>query len=473
MARGKRKSGDGTVRLRKDGRWEGRIIIGYDENNLPKTKNVLAKTKSECIEKLEQLKSICIVSTSDNCKSDMSFGEWMDFWYRTYSKPKLRSTTQQGYENHIYKHIIPTLGQIPLNQLSQNDLQQFYAKLKTNGRITRTDIYGNGLSDRSIRACHACCRSALDKAVSERLIKSNPAEDCKLPPKKSKGMQILTPAEMQWLLIQAKEEGFYEMFLLDLATGMRRGELLALQWDDINFQTGKLRISKQVRFENGNMLLSTPKTKASIRTIILPQSILNILQEYQCTVNSRWLFPSPVKRDAPRDPTACRKKLSQILEHADCKHVRFHDLRHTFATTALEHGMDMKTLASTMGHSTVATALDIYTHTTDAMRIEAANKIDRKIGGVKPTAENQASTNAKQEKPTAGKFEPFVGKVRKRGTGCISQINDHLWEGRYSQRINGKRTSKNVYAQTRDECELKLAELIQAMKAEKAAGCTA
>ena len=114
----------GTVRLRKDGRWEGRVVIGYDEKNLPKTKNVLAKTKSECVEKLKQLQEQYAPPKSDKIKLEMPFGEWMDFWYQNYSKPKLRPTTRSGYEGRIYRHIISELGNIPLDQLTQNDLQQ-------------------------------------------------------------------------------------------------------------------------------------------------------------------------------------------------------------------------------------------------------------------------------------------------------------------------------------------------------------
>ena len=105
----KRKNGEGTVRLRKDGRWEGRVVIGYDEKGLPKTKNVLAKTKGECIEKLKQLQEQYAPPKSDKIKPEMPFGDWIDFWYQNYSKPKLRATTRAGYENRIYLHIIPEL----------------------------------------------------------------------------------------------------------------------------------------------------------------------------------------------------------------------------------------------------------------------------------------------------------------------------------------------------------------------------
>ena len=129
MAR-KRKAGDGTVRQRKDGRWEGRIVIGYDDNGYPKTKNVLAKTKKECLEKLQKLKEECGGQTPAKVRSEMPFGDWLKYWYENHSKPKIRPTTQKTYEDRIRLHIIPEIGSIPLNKLTQNDLQQFYGRIK-------------------------------------------------------------------------------------------------------------------------------------------------------------------------------------------------------------------------------------------------------------------------------------------------------------------------------------------------------
>ena len=224
----KRKYGEGSIFLRKDGRWEGRVVIGYDEKGNPKTKNVLAKTQGECKEKLAALKEQC-GRTTDKLKPDMPFGDWLDFWYQNFSKPKIRVTTQLSYEGRIYTHIIPEIGKIPLNKLAQNDLQQFYARLKRGGRKRFVEQYGEGLSDRMVRSCHATCRTALEKAVVEGLIRTNPAIGCKLPPKKAKEMQVLTEAEITRFLIQAKSEGYYELFLLELTTGMRRGEILGLK----------------------------------------------------------------------------------------------------------------------------------------------------------------------------------------------------------------------------------------------------
>jgi len=146
----KRKNGEGTLRLRKDGRWEGRIVVGYNEKSLPITKCVTAKTKTECSAKLEALKEQ-YGRSSDKIKPDMPFGDWIDFWYQTYCRHTLRITTRTDYENRIFNHIIPEIGKIPLNRLSQSDLQQFYAKEKTDGRKLHAKTYGKGLSDRTIR----------------------------------------------------------------------------------------------------------------------------------------------------------------------------------------------------------------------------------------------------------------------------------------------------------------------------------
>ena len=166
------------------------------------------------------------------------------------------------------------------------------------------------------------------------------------------------------------------------------------------------------------LLISQPKTKSSIRTISLPPPLLTILKEYKESVNSRWLFPSPVKKDSPLDLAHIRTRLHLILEHAQCKQIRFHNLRHTFATMALGSGMDVKTLSAMLGYVPAATTLDIYTHITNPMRSEAAEKIDQRIAKAGPREKETTSeqktetvpqpfapsfpTTARSERPTAG-----------------------------------------------------------------------
>ena len=346
----RRKHGTGGIHLRSDGRWEGRMVIGYDDKGLPKTKNVLAKTKAECEKKLKALLSEKKESEPEKPQQTMTVAQWLDFWYQTHKKPNLRPNTQMSYERRVYQHIIPNLGQIPLNKLTTGDIQQFYTGLKQNGRLLRQEQYGEGLSDQTVRGIHTTFHAALDKAVSEKIIPRNPSDFCRLPSAKAREMQVLTPEEIQRLLIQAKEDGCFELLLLELSTGLRRGEICALQWDDLNFNTGELQVKRQVHRVKGELVVSEPKTKASNRSVILPAPVLTVLKDYKTEINSVWMFPSPLNDDSPRDPAAVRKRLTTILERADCKHVRFHDLRHTFATASLEHGMDIKTLSTIIGH---------------------------------------------------------------------------------------------------------------------------
>ena len=232
-----------------------------------------------------------------------------------------------------------------------------------------------------VRACHASCRTALEKAVTEGLIRVNPAVGCKLPPKKAKEMQVLTQPEILRFLSQAKEEGYYELFLLELTTGMRRGEILGLRWSDLNLTTGELHIQRQVVLTGKQNIISQPKTKSSVRTLILPPDMVEVLAELRKNTDSEWIFPSPLDPAKPRNPSAIYNRFQLILERAQCRKVRFHDLRHTFSTMALENGMDVKTLSAMIGHISAETTLNIYSHITDNMRRQAAVRIDRGIGG--------------------------------------------------------------------------------------------
>ncbi len=165
---------------------------------------------------------------------------------------------------------------------------------------------------------------------------------------------------------------------------------------------------------------------------------------------------------------------SNVLERANCKHIRFHALRHTFATMALQYGLDIKTLSSTIGHSSVELTIDTYSHVTDNMRYAAADKIDTTIGRNKGKQGSIKRTEESEDRPE--KFEAYKGKKRKPGTGYVKQVSANSWQGRYTPTIDGKRVSMNIYAPTEEECERKLAEMIaeikEEIKASKQSGIT-
>lgn len=469
----RRKNGSGTVRLRKDGRWEGRIVCSYDEKGKAKYKSVFGKTQAECKAKLKEL----IQNTTSvqgrptaHIKPTMTFGEWLDTWYQYYSKPAIKETTQSSYENTIYNHIIPAIGNIMLKDLTQQDLSQFYTREKQHGRKAGVEKHGEGVSNVVIRNCHIICNSALKKAVSEKLLSQNPAKGIKTPPKKAKEMQILTPEEIQRFLIQANYDGYYELFLLEFATGLRRGEILGLQRDDLIIEQNKLQIKRQVSPSKGGKTVTTLKTDNSVRIVEIPQILVNVLSEYMSSHDSVWMFPSPVKTDQPLNPHTIYRKSQQILARAGCKKVRFHDLRHTFASLSLENGMEIKTLSNIMGHKTVATTIDTYAHITDRMIDKAANRIDQKIAREIALVGDDVFAQVARlevEEIAPKEFRPKEGKIRKSGTGGLYQISENLWEGKYSPtNADGKRVRYTVYAKTKEECEIKLQQMIVEKKAE-------
>ena len=374
----KRANGEGSLRKRSDGRWEGRYTAGRD----PVTgkaiyKNVLAKTQKECKEKLAQ-------AIEKNGKVDVvrsgkyTVAEWVRLWFETYSKPSIREQTAYYYNNYIEKHIVPGIGSIRLDKLTTLQIQQFYNKLKTSGRVQRyehIELKDKGLSNRFIRGVHGVLNSALEQAVKERLITSNPAEGCKLPKIEKKEMKVLLPEQIGAYLQEANRRGLLPAYYLELTSGLRRGELLALLWTDLDVESMTISVTKQVNRVNGQLKVSQPKTSNSIRTIPIPKQAVDLLiLEHEKHPDNPYLFPSP-KTGTMYDPDSFRHTHEKILAAAGIEHIRFHDLRHTFATLSLQNGVDVKTLSNTLGHYSAGFTLDTYTHATQRMKRAAADTI--------------------------------------------------------------------------------------------------
>ena len=454
------------VRKRDDGRWEGRIVVGHKKNGDPIHRYVLARTQKELIVKLHD----CIEMYRDadlTEDSNMTLGEWLDRWINEYMIFTIRESTLDSYKAMIKNQIKPYLCDRPLSALTTQELQKFYNTVKKKGRAKPDRLHGTELADSMVRGIHMMLHEALDMAVRLRLIVKNPTVGTTIPKNNYPPKQILNDEQLERFMQRIRQdERWYDFFYTELTTGLRRGEICGLKWEDFDAENGKLKVRRSVaKRKGGGLNIGETKTETGTRTIVLPPSLLKTLAVYKETVDSEWMFPSPTDNGRPRNPSSVRKRLQLILERAGCKKVRFHDLRHTFATMALEHGMDVKTLSATIGHVSSATTLDIYSHITDTMQRQAAVHIDRKIGGT----DAQMPTIAREErKDTAPvEFTPYKPKIRKPGTGCVTMINDHLYEGRYTPtNAYGKRESHNIYAKTREECEEKLAEMIAEVKAQ-------
>ena len=274
---------------------------------------------------------------------------------------------------------------IPLNDLSTLHLQQFYKKLLAEGRVERIESQKQpkGLSAKTVRNIHQIISSALKLAVEQRLIARNPADGCALPKAERKEMQTLPVEQLTSFLREAKDSGVFALYYIDLTTGLRRGELLGLKWSDIDLEKGDLRVQRQIGRINGKIIEMPLKTKNAYRTLPLSADAIDVLKMQKCKVgNSEWVFPSPT--GGPMSPDSVLhmlQMLQRVLKRAGLPRIRFHDLRHTFATLALQNGVDIKTVSGMLGHFSAGFTLDTYAHVTTSAKREAAKTMGSILSG--------------------------------------------------------------------------------------------
>ena len=369
----RRANGEGSIRKRSDGRWEGRYTAGYDpETGKRIIKNVLGKTQAEVKEKLkaavEQAQQVDMIRTDD-----YTVASWLWTWYELYSKPNVRPSTAEYYRRSIEQHVVPRIGAIKLNRLTSGDIQKLYRDLQENGRLREVQRSKNpGLSNATVRGIHMMLHNALDRAVKERLILRNPTEDCIIPKLVKQEMKILYPEDMGSYLQAADKRDVLPMFYLELVSGLRKGELVALLWSDLDSESCTISVSKQAAVRNGEITVSRPKTEASVRRVSIPHEAVELLmREHKKHPDNPYMFPSP-KSGGMYYPDSIVNLHKKILKDAGLEHIRFHDLRHTFATMALQNGVDVKTVSTMLGHYDAGFTLRTYTHSTRQKQDEAA-----------------------------------------------------------------------------------------------------
>ena len=382
MAR--RTNGDGCVRKRTDGRWEGIYYTGELKNGKAVRKSVLAKTKAECLEKLNKSKKDSFQAQQimtrcaflDNPEPTMK--EWYEIWLESFGKAYLKDHTRISYEAYFTAYILPRIGNLKLQKISTVTCQQMFMDIYTNGRVRHREKQGAGLSAKTVKDVKVALQVCLQKAEDEGIIDNNPVRKVQLPKEPKKEMQTLKTDEVGRFLEEAKKSECYEFYLLELTTGLRLGEILALTWEDFNDKERTLRVNKAVQRIGKDLIVTTPKTQASIRTIKLCDECainLILLRTRQARISEmNLMFPSPITNGL-RDPGSVVRKLHRMQKRAGLPKIRFHDLRHSFATISLDQGQDIKTISHMLGHTDAGFTMNTYMHVTDSMQENVANAL--------------------------------------------------------------------------------------------------
>lgn len=372
----RRPGGDGLVRKRADGRWEGRIVAGHKDDGRPIFRSVFAYTQKELMDKLhDHIELHRDVELNEGY--NMTLSQWLDKWLNEYKLFTVRESTLSGYRLLCEKYVKPYFGDCKLNSIRQEDMQRFYTWLKENGRVHERYDKADALSDSMVRGIHMMLHQAMDEAVRQRYIVKNPTDGTVIPKANYAAKQILTEEQLKKFLMVVEQDVFWsDFFYTELTTGLRRGEICGLRWQDFDEKNGLLFIRRSVRDrKGGGVSVGETKTEKGVRTIQLPPSTAQRLRERKKKSFSEWIFHNPTVAELPIAPQTAYHHLKTLLKHAGLPMIRFHDLRHTFATHALISGVDAKTLSGILGHTNASFTLDTYTHVTTDMQKKASGVV--------------------------------------------------------------------------------------------------
>ena len=329
MAR-RRPSGDGMVRKRDDGRWEGRIVVGDKEDGDSIFRYLYAGTQKELTAKLRQ--SIDIYQGVDLTeRSRMTLAEWLEQWLGQMSAT-LRPSTLEHYRRDMENHVVPYLGKKMLSQVTAADLRKLYDSLKESGRVKPRSGQDRGLSSTTVHSIHTTLHHALRAAVEQGLIPANPADEVEPPKVIRQPMNILNEEQLDTFMEAIKADPiWHDFFYTELTTGLRLGEICGLMWTDFDNNAGTLHICRTLHREKGGRLVAgDTKTYAGTRKIVLPPSTAELLWARKKKSFSPWIFHDPLRPEAPVNPSAAYHQLKKLLAQAGLPSIRFHDCRHPY-----------------------------------------------------------------------------------------------------------------------------------------------
>jgi integrase len=387
MNRRRKIMASGHIRKRelKGGKHSWQIIIERDIDPSTGERKRIYRTLKGCTKKHAEKEMYKILNEINNNvyveANTKTFGQFLEDWLDVYIKPNKSPTTYAGYERHVRKYIIPALGNKKLQQLKVIDIQKFY-----NSLLEESPLSGKPMKPKTIQNIHMNIRAALSQAVKLDLIKKSPADNVILPKTRKYKAEIYDQDEVTILMEKVKDTDLEVPISLAVGLGLRRGELLALTYDDVDFENSKIMIKHNQVQVGKEILTKEPKTESSIREIELPKTLVSLLQKerrkyYEKKMKAGADFKDHnlivCKEDGePIKSNSFSQKFRRFLARHDLKKLRFHDLRHTNATLMLKYGINPKVAQQRLGHASISTTMDIYSHVITEVEKEAAAKLD-------------------------------------------------------------------------------------------------
>jgi Site-specific recombinase XerD len=368
---GRRLNGEGSIYQRTDGRWAG--VITTDEGE---RKFVYGRTKKEATKKLQIANREKAQGTLITEK-DQKLSVFLTQWLTDTAQPNVRDKTYIRYSEIVHIHILPTIGKVTLQKLTPQHLQNLYNKKRQEGYAPQT-----------VQHIHRLLHRALNDAVKWSLVSRNVCDLVDTPRVPKKEMRALSPEQSKDFLEAAKGDKLEALYILAITTGMREGELLALQWKDINWNNGTLQVRRKIsRITNKGFVFSEPKTAKSRRSITLTQMAIETLKQHRIHQNEQRLATGSIWEE--HDLLFCntigrpievgnmiRRSFRPLLQKAGLPIIRFHDLRHSCASLLLTMGVHPKVVQELLGHSQISVTLDTYSHVLPSLQGEAISQLE-------------------------------------------------------------------------------------------------
>ena len=394
----KAASGMGTIRKKTVCKgdkeyeyWEARYTVGFDPGTGKQVqKSVSGKTQKEVAQKLKELTAALDAGTYI-APSKVTVGQWLDIWQQDYLV-NVRPSTVTSYEATIRNHIKPRIGAIRLESLTTHDIQEFYNSLRTPSENRKA------LSAKTIKNIHGILHHALQQAMLNNYIRTNPSNSCVIPRATKKKVKPLNEYQIADFLKAIKGHKYESMFLVALFTGIRQGEVCGLQWECVDFDDGTILIDKQLQSlrattrGDSEKYTLVPTKNGKERTITAAPYVMELLwktKQRQNADRKTWgkafqendlVFTDELGNRIT--PQALYRAFKIIVTESGMPMVRFHDLRHSYAVISLKSGDDVKTVQENLGHATAAFTLDTYGHVTEKMKKDSANRMEAFIKSV-------------------------------------------------------------------------------------------